>query len=425
MEHVGVAWLINQAAGDKAPAYLGYLAAAQMGPTLVFGIPGGLLADRINRKTLLLVTQGIMMLIAAALAIASAMDRATPGVMLFLMLLMGITMAFNIPAWQVLTPRLVPREELTKAIFLNGLQFNMARIVGPGLGGLLLGWQGATILFVINTISFVGVMLTVMSTPDSPAPKRTEKRSVLAEIREAMSFTWHHRGARAIFIALTLFGLLAAPLFRMLPQFVSEVYETRHMKNHHQEFAYGCLLAMMGLGAVLGVVLLKVVPKWYPKHHLIPLSILLAGLSIALYGAANTVWLGAPLMMLNGAFWLWSFSTAFAALQMLVQDAMRGRVLAIANVATFGVMAAGPVLAGWLGQWLSEHSASLGIRMAVAIPGVILVLIGAVMLTWRTPEIDGADTGVRLPRSPGLFRGITAIAHRPVHSDLGRSDPGP
>src|SRR5262249_16224211 len=136
--------------------------------TLILGIPGGLVADRVNRKRLLLATQTSMMVIAGLLAAASHWGWATPLVLIGLSLLQGVTLAFNTPAWQVLTPRLVPREELTEAIALNGLQFNLARVLGPALGGVLMAAYGPTVLFVVNTASFVAVLLPVAITPDAP-----------------------------------------------------------------------------------------------------------------------------------------------------------------------------------------------------------------------------------------------------------------
>jgi MFS family permease len=111
-----------------------------------------------------------MMLIAAGLAVAAALGRATPPVLLALGLLNGVAMAFNTPAWQVLTPRLVPRDELHRAIALQGMQFNLARVVGPALAGLLLAQTSATVLFALNTVSFVAVLLAIAAPPPRPRP---------------------------------------------------------------------------------------------------------------------------------------------------------------------------------------------------------------------------------------------------------------
>jgi MFS family permease len=430
MESVGVAWIITTTTENPA-VMLGYLAIAQLGPMMVLGIHGGIVADRVDRKKLLLVTQALMMLIAAALAAVSFFSAAAPhaGVLVLLVFLNGVAMAYNAPAWQVLTPRLVPREELTRAIYLNGMQFNLARAVGPAIAGALYYFYGPTVLFVVNMVSFIGVLLAVASTPKTPKPP-APTASAWQQLSEAFDFVIHQRGPRAAFLAIVVFGLLAAPLMRLMPMFVTHVFTLTKqpelaaagatLLDHQSErtWAYGLMLAAMGVGAVLGVFIKRIVPPWYPAHHFIPLSILGGGLSIALFAATANYYIALVALLLCGVFWLWSFNSAFAAIQMLVPDAMRGRVMALVNVACFGSMAIGPMLTGSLGNGIHTKNIHIdpgeGIQIGVGVTGVALVLAALVMLIWRTPEVDGLKPGdVGYDRRPGLLRGILATAHRP------------
>lgn len=446
---VGVQWQMAlltdlpawKAAGNpSSPLMMGYLAAAQLLPTLFLGIAGGLLADRVNRRRMLLITQVLLMLIAAFLTIASALDFITPLFLLFTAMLTGITMAFNVPAWQVLTPRLVPRDELTKAITLNGIQFNLARIVGPGLGGFLMAFTNSpTLLYSINTLSFLAVIFAVLATPPSPAPIRDNSHP-LQQLRQAASFVFHQRGPFRVFLALVIFSVLAAPLIRLLPIFVKDVY-------HAQERAFGLLLAIMGLGAVLGGLSLKALPRWYPKHHFIPLAMTLSGIAVTCFSFAPSIaWAGVAIFF-AGAFWLWSFNSSMSAMQLLVDDRMRGRVMAVCNTAVFGASPLGSILAGYIGHVVAgrvETSAAsaaaadlatngiaaaldlsdqllpaatetgFGAQVGVGALSIILILAGLVMLIWRTPEIDGLKPGEPgFDRSPGLLRGVLASSHRP------------
>jgi MFS family permease len=419
MEFVGISWIINTST-DRPAVYLGWHGMAQLTPMMLFGVAGGVVADRVNRKKLLLFTQAIMMLIALALtvlAISAANNKTTIPVSMLMGLsaLMGTTMAFNVPAWQVLTPRLVPREELTDAIVLNGLQFNIARAIGPALGGLLLAVQGPAWLFAINTLSFLGVLFAVTTTPDSPAPARNEHDSIWKETRDGLRFTLREVGPRAAFWAMTVFGFLASPLQRLLAVYVSDVYFTRTWSKSHQEFAYGILLAFMGLGAVIGVFIMRSLPRWYPKHHLIPLSILGCGIAIAGFGSSASPYLGIPFLIMAGAGWLMSFNATFSAMQLLVTDAMRGRVMAVCNTAVFGVMAIGPLLTGYLGEATGRSfGESIGNRIGLTVAGAVMCCAGLVMLIFRTPEVDGIKQGdVGYDRHPSLWRGITGEIHRP------------
>lgn len=414
MEFVGISWIINTIT-DQPAKWLGLHAAAQLLPMMVLGIPAGVLADRVNRRTLLLVTQAMMMLIAMALTVMAYANWVNLTALMVLTSLMGVVMAFNFPAWQVLTPRLVPREELHEAMVMMGLQFNIARVIGPAIAGVLMGYGGTQVLFLANTISFIAVMFAVWKTPDAPAPQREQKTSVFKETLEGLRFTLGGVGPRAAFIAMTIFGLFAAPLQRMLPLFISVVYYTRTMGKSQQEFRYGVLLACMGVGAVLGVMVMRAMPKWYPKHHLIPVSILISGIAIAGFGATSNPVIGVPCLILAGGGWLISFNSSFAAMQLLVPDRLRGRVLAVCNTAVFGAMAVGPVVTGYLaGRFASSGDESSGTRIALTASGVLMGLAGAAMLIWRAPEVDGIQPGqAGYDRRPGLLRGLTADSHRP------------
>ncbi len=413
MEALAIQWLISDVSKQPTVA-MGFLAVAQMGPTLALGLYGGLLADRVNRKTMLLVTQGAMAFLAAALAALAWWGRdARPELiewtLLLIGLLQGIAGAFDMPAWQVLTPRLVPREELTEAMVLNGLQFNLARIIGPALAGVMMAQLpgGAASVFVFNTFSFLWVILVIARTPDAPTGDGTGD-SFWAQTREAVAFVFRERGCRAALLASVVFGLLATPAQRMLPVFVQDVLQ-------RNESAFGILTAVMGAGAVFGVLVLRALPRWYPKHHMIPLSILACAVAIVVFAASKSFWLTGAAIFVVGLFWLWTFNMAYAAIQLLVPDRMRGRVLAVVNVAVFGAMPLGAVIAGFIGEYVAggeDHG--LGAQTGVGLLGVLLALAGVVMLTWRTPEVDGLKPGdPGYDRRPGFIRGLTAASHRP------------
>lgn len=416
MEMVAVQWVMAQAtlapewtaAGRPgAPIMMGYLATAQMTPILLLGLVGGMVADRVDRRALLLVTQVILMLIAAGLAAAAWAGALTPIVLIVMGAANGIALAFNMPAWGVLTPRLVPRSELARAIVLNGLQFNMARVVGPALAGVLLGALGAPALLAINAASFLGVVWAIARTPPAPPP-RGESRSARAELAEAFGFAFRAPGPRAIIIAIFLFSMLGTPLLRLMPIVVSEVYA-------RDADAFGMLLAVMGAGAVAGALSIRFVPAWYPRHHFIPLSVALGGIALVATVASPTLAGATVAIFFCGVFWLWTYNSSFAALQLLVDDRMRGRIMAIANVLSFGATPAGTLVAGVVGEWASGRKGDgPGTQIGMASLGITLALAGIAMLVWRTPEVDGlkpGDPGYR--RQPGLIRGLTASAHRP------------
>lgn len=418
-EFVGTQWIVTQKTGQMI--WSSYLGAAQLLPSLVLGILGGVIADRVNRRTLLLVTQGAMMVIAVLFAVVVWIDppeKVLLRSLLALALAQGIVVAFNNPAWQVLTPRLVPRADLVKAITLQGISFNAARAVGPALAGVIMGIWSPMALFLVNAVSFIGVMIAVLRTPDAPAPPGEPGwwRRIWADTRFSFEFVFRRRGPRAAFLATTVFAAFGTPVLRFLSMFVSNVY-------HLHEKTFGVLTGIMGVGAVAGGFAMKLVPAWYPRHHFIPLSVVMGGVWILLFSVTSNVWLAGGLMFFVGWFWMWAFNSSMAALHMLVEDSMRGRALALVNVIALGAMPAGYFFASAVGESAAAtvkrvapdawHD-GLATQAGVGVCAAILLAAGLVMLTYRTPEVDGLAPGdPGYERRPGLWRGLFATAHRP------------
>ncbi|MFN0132553.1 MAG: MFS transporter [Phycisphaerales bacterium] len=428
METVGIQWVLMEVTLDKAwidsgkpsaPIMQGYLAVAQLTPMLLLGLVGGIAVDRFNRKRLLILTQLLLMAVAASLTVGSALHALTPTLLMTLAAINGIVWAFNIPSWQVLTPRLVPREELSNAITLNGMQFNLARALGPALGGLLMARFGPTVMFAINTLSFVGLIVAVARTPATPAAG-SDGTHPGRQIIEATRYALGRKGPLMLVLASVVLCLFGTPFLRMLPIFVHDIYGK-------QEAMFGLLLGFMGVGAVAAVFLLRLVPTWYPKHHFIPLVLTLAGVTITGLCAADHWIVAALWITLIGVFWMWGFNSTMAALQLLVPDAVRGRVMAVCNTLSFGAMALGPVLAGGLAELVAGDSQNgFGAQVATGILSLALVAAGLVMLTWRTPEVDGLAPGdPGYERKPGLIRGVTAKAHRPPPLPQDPTEPAP
>ena len=428
MELVGLQMLV--ATLTQSLAWMGYLGAAQLLPILLLGTIGGLVADRVDRRRLLITTQVLLMVVAAAVAIVAWIDW-RPGdltpVYLFLILgaLQGGVMSFNMPAWQVLTPRLVPRDELTQAITVNGIQFNLARVVGPALAGLLMGTIGFKPLFIINTVSFLAVVIAVRSTPANPPPPHDGKHA-WHQVLDAHRFIFQNKGPLAVFLASFVMSALAAPLIRFLSLFVIDVYGQSQASANK---TVGFLLAVQGVGAVIGGLTLRWLPPWYPKHHLIPVAVAGNGLFITAFALSTSPVLGFLFMLPIGFFWIWAFNQSWAAMQQLCPDHMRGRVLAIFNVASFGATAVGALAGGWLGTSLDNATLpvlghitkAVSTQAAVGSMALVLLVAGLVMLIFRVPEVDGLPPAPPAPpHQPGaarsrldLVNAVLAREHRP------------
>ena len=396
----------------------GMLGVCQQAPIFALGLFGGLTADRVNRRTLLVVSQMLAGLVAAGVAVVSMTHFQNPRSAVHWLFLLGaingVVMSFNFPAWQVLTPRLVPRDELVKAITLNGIQFNMARVLGPAIAGWVFARYGGPPLLWFNTVTFFMMGAVVMTTPNSPVAKGSGE-PIWHQIAEALRFLLHERGPRAVLIAQVLLSLLAAPLVRLLSNFVIDVYG---LDISAAAAAAGTLLAIQGVGAVVGGLSLRYIPSWYPKHHFIPMAVSGLGISICVFALTTTLWAGYAAMAVCGWFWIWGFNQSWAALQVITPDRLRGRALSLATVASFGGTAVGVFIAGQLGEMAKDHhllTAAQATQGSVLILSVPLALAGLWMMTHRVPEVDGLPPASESSLGRRNFiDAITARAHRPV-----------
>ena len=235
-----------------------------------------------------------------------------------------------------------------------------------------------------------------------------------AQVGEALRFVFGRRGPRALFVMLVLLSALAAPLQRMLPLFVSDVF-------HGGEADYGLLLGLFGGGAVLGGLTLGRWPTWYPRHHLVPLSLLLTGANMTMFCTTRSLGLAGLWIFAAGTTWIWAFSSMMTAVQLLVSDAMRGRVLSVTNMAMFGAMPVGSLLAAVLGERLAvglqgwtAAGGWMPVQLGVGAMALTLTVAAALLMVFRTPEIDEGPATTEAPaRARGMWRGLTAAAHRP------------
>ncbi len=375
MEQTGAQWLITEATGSSQ--MVGFLGAAQMLPSLMLGLVAGVIADRIDRKRMLLWSQAVMMVVAGTLTTLAFLGLAAPHVLIALAFINGTAMCFNISAWTTLTPRLVPREDLGRAIALNSLQFNLARIVGPAIAGQVIAMGGPPWVFALNTMSFLGVLMAVART--EPSPPAEQRGNPVEALKEALAFVFKQRGPLAVLAGICLFALLAVPMRHQIPVFVQNVYGL-------DADAFGLMLGVMGAGAVSGGLVLQMLPSTLPRRRLIPASMLAAGVSIAFLASANSVYVAAPILFLSGWFWLWTFSSSWSAIQLLVPDRMRGRVMSINTTFMFGCMALGNVIVGTAGDRIGGRE---GPQLAVGGAAVVLILASIVMLVLAPKEVDG------------------------------------
>jgi MFS family permease len=373
-------------------------------PVLLLALLAGVISDRVNKKVWLIILQSVACVLGASLAVAAFLGRATPWVVIVFTFLEGIVWALNGPVFLSVVPSLVPRAELDRALALNSVQFNMARLCGPMLAAALIGAVGVAGAFTFNACTFLPLLIALAcALPSMPAPSRPKDVSIYDDIRAGLKFVWTTPGTRRLTIMGVIFMFLAAPLQGLLPVFAQSV-----LKGGPTLF--GLMLSAIGLGSILGAFLLSLIPSYYPRHHLIPLAMCAFAAIGLLFSLSTKPAVSLIILVASGACWLLSLNPSNTANQLLATDANRGRVLSIMLLAQQGGMPLGHLFAGFLTHYLSP-------------PWVLRLMLGALLLATvvflfvREPAIDNLPRRKlgKLTLWDSIWEAITAQSHHPDH----------
>ena len=403
MEAVAQSWLVQQQ--TNSPFMVELLAASEFVPHAVLMLAAGWLADHYDRRKLLLLGQVAMMVLGAVLAVAAHLGWATPWVIIALSFAEGAAWATVTPSWQAIVPALVPRKELPAAIALNSAQFNTARLLGPMIAGALLSAASAAFVFDLNVLSFLGivVVLSVIKVPGAELAAAHTSGGELVQtggVKTAVRWALHEPGPRRIILGVFAFSLLAAPVQGLLPAMADQVL---HVGAH----GYGVLLSCLGAGAIVGALTLARLPRGYPRHHLIPLSMLGFALCALVYGVSRWPLLSGAALAVGGVFWVWSLASSSTAMQLLVPEGLRGRAMSVLALATTGPLPLGHLLGGTVAHAFGIRAGVLGSCGALA--------VFAAWSAWaREPAVDAMQLPPPPPRGfrAAVWEALTAASHR-------------
>ncbi len=307
-------------------------------PIFLLALPAGALADIVDRRRLLLFSQAWMLLAAGLLGILTLTGTATPIALLVLSFALGIGAALNAPACQAIVPEVVPREDLANAIALNGINFNLARAVGPALGGLVISLMSVGATFLLNALSFLGVMIVLYRWKRQHNPGLLPAERVLSAIRAGLRYVRHAPPLRAVLVRTGAFIIGGSAMWAVLPLIAR--YEL-----NMEASGYGILLGCFGAGAVAG-------GAYLPKHGRFSNDAIVAGASgiFALVTAELAIvhshLLAYLAMALGGAAWVMAMAEINVAAQLSVPLWVQGRALSCYQIVVQGGMALGALLWG-------------------------------------------------------------------------------
>ncbi|HEY0524815.1 MAG TPA: MFS transporter [Stellaceae bacterium] len=362
MQSVGAAWLMTAIA--PSPDMVALVQASASLPILLFSLVAGALADLHDRRRLLLLAQSWMLAIAALLALVTWLGWITPWLLLALTFALGVGSALNGPAWQASVGEFVPRAELAPAITLNSVGFNIARAVGPALGGVIVAAAGAEIAFLLNALSYIGliVVLARWKRAVDAAPQRKRGRQRLGQaLIEGARYAAETPPVRALLVRALAFGVGAGAIWALLPLVAKQ-------DLGGGPFMYGVLLGALGIGAVAGAFAIGRLRTLLSAEAVVStgtLSFALATLALGAAGGLVPVALAA--LLVAGAAWLGTLSSFNVAVQTTAPGWVMGRALAVYQMTAFGGLAFGSWLWGGIATAMSVHAALL-------IAGALMVL---------------------------------------------------
>jgi predicted MFS family arabinose efflux permease len=362
MQKVAQSWLVLTISGSASAFYLGLDAFLGELPILLFTLIGGVVADRRDRRQLLLMSQYVQMTTAFALAALVYFDVVRIWHVLTLSVITGMAQAFGGPAHQSLLPSLIDKEHLPNAIALNSIQFNLARVIGPLVAGAALTAFGIAACFGLNGLSFLAVILALLSLHVRHVPAAGHRR-MSEELRTGLSYVRNQPGLVGLtFLAFTT-TFLGTPLLTFLPVFAQDVFRGGVGQ-------YTQLMACAGIGAVCGAL----VVAWRGRSSGMGRTLLVLqltfGVLVALFAVTRMIWINSILLFGAGACMVMVFAMLSSLVQHIAPNEMRGRVMSIYMVAFRGGMPLGSLVTGYLASRTSAPT-------VLTVNGILLAMVAA------------------------------------------------
>jgi MFS family permease len=369
MQNVGAAWLmVSLRAG---PGYVALIQTAASLPYFLLALPAGSAGDIFDRRRLILFTEAWMMGVALILAVLSIRGSMSPWLLLALTFALSAGDAFETPTWRAILPELVSKDDLPAASALNGIEFNLARAVGPALAGMVIAVAGVATAFVANFLSFFGVILVVVRWKRpirrQTAPAETMTGATVAAVR-------YVRNSPAILTLLVRTGIIlffSSSLFALLPSVARSVDE--------RAIGYGLLLGCFGAGAIGGALLMQTLRARFSTEIIVSAGVVILGTAIVTISRLHGLSTLALVILVSGAAWVLFISLINALVQNLAPDWVRARVLAIFTLVYMGSFALGS--AAWGG--IAQHQS---VRLALVYSGLGTVGSAILALWARLPD---------------------------------------
>ncbi len=357
MQNLAQGWLVLQL--TNSPFLLGLVGFTSFLPVLMFTMLGGVIADRADRRRMMLVTQSAMMVLAAVLAGLTSVGRVTVHHVIWISFLSGVAVALNAPAYQASVPELVPEEDLTNAIALNSAQFNLSRVLGPSLAGWAMDIVGVAGCFYLNAASFLALLFVLMRIrfPRRTLVKVEASSGVWQPLREAFGYIHHRPVLRTLIILVALASVCGLPYTVLMPVFARDILQVGPR-------GLGYLMGASGIGALAGALLLAWRGDRARKGAFALRAAVLFYASIFVFALSSRFDVSLVALALTGGSMVSAVATVNTLLQKHAPAEMRARIMAMHAVAFMGFAPIGSLLAGSLAEHVGAPLALAGLCFA-------------------------------------------------------------
>ncbi len=342
LQSVGAAWLMTELTPSHQLVAL--VQASATVPIMLFGMFAGAIADNYDRRRVMLAAQVGMLTVSAALAALTYAGLISPFLLLAFTLTVGAGTALNSPAWQASVRQQVAPKEIPQAIALNSISFNIARSIGPALGGVLISLFDVSFAFAMNAVSYVGLIGVLLWW--RPEARQIERRPILPAVGVGIRYCATNGPLRRILLRGLALGFSLAAYQSLLPAVVSD-----HMKG--TELDFGMMLGLFGIGSITAAPFIGAIRSRLGLEGILAVGAAMFVFSLSLVAEVHTVLYALPAAFLAGMGWVWILTTINTAVQMRSPDEILGRCLSIYQAVTFGGMALGSWIWGMIADWKS------------------------------------------------------------------------
>lgn len=372
MQSIAQTWLVFSL--TDSPLLLGLLGTMQFLPITIFSLFAGVVIDKYPKRSILLITQTTSMILAFTLSLLVFTHTVRYGYVLTLAVILGLTNTIDMPTRQAFTIEMAGKNDLMNAIALNSATFNLARILGPAIGALILASFGAGWCFLFNGLSFMAVLISLTKIEVEPYVRtKISDSNIIQEIKDGLNYIAKEPSLLQTILMVLIIGIFIFNYNVLIPVFTKNVL-------HQGEKIFGLLMSALGLGSLAGALMVSVRSKSGPKFKILTLSGVLVSVFLILISFTRTYYLTAILFIANGIFNIWFSTTANSTLQITAKEEYRGRVMSVYALVFAGATPVGNMFAGYTAD---KFGASASFFLS-GIFTLVLIVILVLMMKLKT-----------------------------------------